>query len=136
MNSKRLQSQNQNIYSHIISIYSTKTEHLSKFHKYTFNLNRIPPSFQQSLPKNNVSTQVNTQIINTRNKTLPHTFSICILFPNATAIQSGCATDHCNWLISAPAVYIDIGSIPFGPATVGNSQSNACPSSPPEQICL
>ncbi|KAE8077604.1 hypothetical protein FH972_016156 [Carpinus fangiana] len=52
------------------------------------------------------------------------------------AIQSGTAADHCSWLISDPAEYTDIGSIPFGPATVGNSQINAWVSSPAEQICL
>jgi hypothetical protein len=28
----------------------------------------------------------------------------------AMAIQSGCVDDHCNWLISAPALYAKMGS--------------------------
>ena len=32
-----------------------------------------------------------------------YTRSICTLFANAMATQSGCALDHCKLLISAPA---------------------------------
>ena len=33
-----------------------------------------------------------------------HTRKICILLSKAMATQSGCAADHCSWLISASAV--------------------------------